>query len=117
MRNNGKTQHRTRSNHNNNRYTDSHHRSRSRRSHYSHNNSHNHRSSRPIKKWSIDDFIIGEPLGQGKFGNVYQAKERDSKQVVALKVLWKDNLQEAGVVHQLKREVEIQSHLRLVYLG
>lgn len=37
-------------------------------------------------RWSIDDFDIGKPLGKGKFGNVYLAREKKSKFIVALKV-------------------------------
>lgn len=64
------------------------------------------------KRWTIQDFEIGKPLGQGKFGNVYLARERNSKFVVALKVLFKKQLLESRVEHQLRREIEIQSHLR-----
>jgi len=51
-------------------------------------------------------------LGKGKFGNVYLARERASKYIVALKVLFKSQLQKSQVEHQLRREIEIQSHLR-----
>lgn len=64
------------------------------------------------KRWALSDFDIGRPLGRGKFGNVYLARERASKFVVALKVLFKSQLQGANVEHQLRREIEIQSHLR-----
>ncbi|XP_030067381.1 aurora kinase A isoform X1 [Microcaecilia unicolor] len=64
------------------------------------------------KQWSLEDFDIGRPLGKGKFGNVYLARERQSKFILALKVLFKSQLEKAGVEHQLRREVEIQSHLR-----
>uniref|UniRef100_A0A915EF58 Aurora kinase n=1 Tax=Ditylenchus dipsaci TaxID=166011 RepID=A0A915EF58_9BILA len=47
--------------------------------------------------WTLDDFEIGKPLGKGKFGNVYLARERKTQYVVALK---------------LRREIEIQYHLR-----
>lgn len=40
------------------------------------------------KKWSLDDFDIGKPLGKGKFGNVYLAREKQSKYIVALKVTY-----------------------------
>lgn len=65
-----------------------------------------------MKKWSLDDFDIGKPLGKGKFGNVYLAREKQSKYIVALKLMFKSQLQKAGVEHQLRREIEIQSHLR-----
>ena len=64
------------------------------------------------KEWQLSDFDIGKPLGRGKFGNVYLAREKNSKYIVALKVLFKSQLQKAGVEHQLRREIEIQSHLR-----
>ncbi|XP_018416173.1 PREDICTED: aurora kinase A, partial [Nanorana parkeri] len=64
------------------------------------------------KQWSLEDFEIGRPLGKGKFGNVYLAREKQSKFILALKVLFKTQLEKANVEHQLRREVEIQSHLR-----
>lgn len=88
------------------------------------------------KKWTLKDFEIGKPLGRGKFGDVYLARERRSKFIVALKVccvsahkrlhltdslpfifllnqvIKKKQLLKAGVEHQLRREIEIQSHLR-----
>jgi serine/threonine protein kinase len=64
------------------------------------------------KKWTIDDFEIGKPLGRGKFGHVYLAREKKSKFIVALKVLYKKQLLKSNVEHQLRREIEIQSHLR-----
>lgn len=64
------------------------------------------------KKWSLNDFEIGKPLGRGKFGAVYLAREKETKYIVAIKVLHKSQLLKAGVEHQLRREIEIQSHLR-----
>uniref|UniRef100_A0A915EJ33 Aurora kinase n=1 Tax=Ditylenchus dipsaci TaxID=166011 RepID=A0A915EJ33_9BILA len=62
--------------------------------------------------WALDDFEIGKPLGKGKFGNVYLARERSTQFVVALKVLFKKDLEKHKVFHQLRREIEIQYHLR-----
>ncbi|KAJ0431948.1 putative protein kinase Aur family [Helianthus annuus] len=64
------------------------------------------------KRWTLNDFDIGKPLGRGKFGHVYIAKEKRSNHIVALKVLFKSQLKQSQVEHQLRREVEIQSHLR-----
>jgi aurora kinase len=64
------------------------------------------------KQWSLNDFEVGKPLGRGKFGSVYLAREKASKYIVAIKVLHKSQLSKAGVEHQLRREIEIQSHLR-----
>lgn len=38
------------------------------------------------KHWSLADFEIGLPLGKGKFGSVYLAREKRTKYIVALKV-------------------------------
>ncbi|EGZ11321.1 hypothetical protein PHYSODRAFT_520593 [Phytophthora sojae] len=64
------------------------------------------------KTWKLSDFEIGKPLGKGKFGNVYLAREKQSKYVVALKVLNKQQLMKSSMEYQLRREIEIQSHLR-----
>ncbi|KAI8469075.1 MAG: serine/threonine protein kinase [Monoraphidium minutum] len=64
------------------------------------------------RSWALEDFDIGRPLGRGKFGNVYLAREKASQFVVALKVLFKGQLAQSSVEHQLRREIEIQSHLR-----
>ncbi|XP_012732071.2 aurora kinase A-B [Fundulus heteroclitus] len=72
----------------------------------------NNQASSSKTPWSLENFDIGRPLGKGKFGNVYLARERQTKFILALKVLFKKQLEKAGVEHQLRREVEIQSHLR-----
>jgi len=64
------------------------------------------------KQWTLECFDIGKQLGKGKFGNVYLAREKSTKFIVALKVLFKTQLNKANVEHQLRREIEIQSHLR-----
>ncbi|GLT67620.1 hypothetical protein SLA2020_399140 [Shorea laevis] len=33
------------------------------------------REANPKKQWSLQDFEIGKPLGKGKFGRVYLARE------------------------------------------
>lgn len=67
---------------------------------------------RPKKTWTLDDFEIGRKLGKGRFGNVYVAREKKTKFIVALKVIFKEQLERNNVEHQLRREIEIQSHLR-----
>ena len=51
-------------------------------------------------------------MGRGKFGHVYLAREKSTKFIVALKVLIKRQLVKNKVENQLRREIEIQSHLR-----
>ncbi|SPQ99993.1 Aurora kinase [Plasmodiophora brassicae] len=64
------------------------------------------------QRWTLKDFDIGRSLGKGKFGNVYLAREKKSKFICALKVMFKSQLAKANVEYQLRREIEIQSHLR-----
>jgi hypothetical protein len=66
----------------------------------------------PKRDWSLDDFDIGRPLGSGKFGKVYLARERRTHMIVALKVLDKKQMIKEKVMHQLRREIEIQTHMR-----
>eukprot|EP00071_Canis_lupus_P025666 XP_022259223.1 uncharacterized protein LOC102155336 [Canis lupus familiaris] len=64
------------------------------------------------RRLTIDDFEIGRPLGKGKFGNVYLARLKESHFIVALKVLFKSQIEKEGLEHQLRREIEIQAHLQ-----
>jgi aurora kinase len=57
-------------------------------------------------------FEIGRPLGKGKFGRVYLAREREHGFICALKVLHKNELAQNRVEKQVQREIEIQTHLR-----
>ena len=56
--------------------------------------------------------LIGRPLGRGNFGNVYLAREKNTKFIVALKVLYKKQIREQNFQQQIRREIEIQSHLK-----
>ncbi|KAI9796635.1 MAG: spindle assembly checkpoint kinase [Piccolia ochrophora] len=64
------------------------------------------------RQYSLGQFDIGRPLGKGKFGRVYLAKDRLTGFVCALKVLHKPELSQGKVEKQLRREIEIQSNLR-----
>ena len=64
------------------------------------------------KKFHLGMFEIGKPLGKGKFGRVYLAKERSTGFVCALKVLHKSELQQGKVEKQVRREIEIHKNLR-----
>uniref|UniRef100_A0A1B6FAH1 Aurora kinase n=1 Tax=Cuerna arida TaxID=1464854 RepID=A0A1B6FAH1_9HEMI len=68
------------------------------------------RNGKPYE-WTLNDFEIGAPMGRGKFGRVYLAREKTTHAVVALKMLFKSELVKSGMQHQLVREIEIQGHL------
>lgn len=63
------------------------------------------------KQWHLGMFEIGKPLGKGKFGRVYLARERSSGFVCALKMMHKSEMQLGKVEKQVRREIEIQSNL------
>ncbi len=42
---------------------------------------------RKSSSWTIDDFEIGNLLGRGRFGYVYCGREKQTRFVVALKVI------------------------------
>ncbi|XP_073822374.1 aurora kinase B [Musca autumnalis] len=63
-------------------------------------------------EWTTRDFEMGAPLGRGKFGRVYLARERHTHFMVAMKVLFKAELQKGNVQRQVLREIEIQSRLK-----
>jgi serine/threonine protein kinase len=67
-----------------------------------------------LPTFSLDDIDVGKRLGAGKFGNVYLGRDRRTGFVFALKVLDKNQLIKHRVEHQLRREIEIQSHCRHV---
>jgi aurora kinase len=53
----------------------------------------------------IDDFDVRRPLGRGRFGNVYLARQKDGGHKVALKVLLKAQIKQDGCVLVIKRAV------------
>ena len=63
------------------------------------------------RTWTIDDFEIGMKVGSGRFGNVYLARERKSKFVVAIKAVLKKELVRSCVVDLIQNEIDVQSHL------
>ena len=53
------------------------------------------------KQWKIADFNLGRALGKGRFGNVYLAKEKKTNYVVALKIMFKKDIRDAELQHQV----------------
>ncbi|GAA5853893.1 hypothetical protein JCM9279_005759 [Rhodotorula babjevae] len=69
-------------------------------------------SHRTTVPFSLSSFEIGKPLGKGKFGRVYMARTKaEPKYIVALKCLHKEEIIKNKVEKQVRREIEIQSHL------
>nr|XP_056700874.1 aurora kinase B-like [Euleptes europaea] len=66
----------------------------------------------PRRLWCISDFEIGKPLGKGRFGSVYLARDKKTHFILALKVIFKSAMEKAQLEHQLRREIEILCHLR-----
>ncbi|KAI5069366.1 hypothetical protein GOP47_0015667 [Adiantum capillus-veneris] len=64
------------------------------------------------RHWTLSDFDNGKPLGRGMFGIVYLVREKKSKYIIALKVLYKKQLEEACMEPLLQQQIQIESHLR-----
>ncbi|KFD57986.1 kinase domain protein [Trichuris suis] len=62
--------------------------------------------------WTLDDFDLGRQLGRGRFGRVFLAREKERQFIVALKVLFKSTVMKAKMENQVRREIEIQAHLK-----
>jgi serine/threonine protein kinase len=71
-----------------------------------------HEFAKPKTNWTLSCFDVGKPLGKGKFGSVYLGREKTTKFIVAIKILFKSQLEKANCEQQLRREIEIQAHLR-----
>lgn len=61
--------------------------------------------------WSIEKFEIGRPLGKGRFGRVYLAREKSSKFICVLKTISKILIKDCNLIQLIAREVEINSQL------
>ena len=53
-----------------------------------------------------------QSIGNGKFGKVFRAVEKNSNKSVALKMVQKDLLEKFDFFTQMKKEMEIQWRLR-----
>jgi serine/threonine protein kinase len=63
-------------------------------------------------EWNIKRFAIGKPLSRGKFGHVLLARERDSKYLFVLKMMFKSQLKEnPKYLKNFRREIEIHARL------
>jgi serine/threonine protein kinase len=64
------------------------------------------------KDWTIDDFELGKPLGRGRFGEVWLAREKQSGLITAIKLIRKNKITETNCIKQIRREIEIHQHLK-----
>ncbi|VDL62129.1 unnamed protein product [Hymenolepis diminuta] len=64
------------------------------------------------KRWQLQDFAIGKNLGKGRFGSAYLARENESRFILCLKIMLRMHFSTDEAMNRLKREIEIQSHLK-----
>ena len=65
-----------------------------------------------LQPWTLEDFDIWKKLGEGRFGKVYLAREKQSKVAVVLKCVSKEAIFLHDLQHQIQRECELQSYVR-----
>ena len=61
--------------------------------------------------FKIEDFDLGGKIGSGKFGRVFQAKHKLTGTKIALKVVYKQMLDQFKFHAQIRKELEIQHRL------
>lgn len=64
-----------------------------------------------MKKFKASDFEFGKKLGQGRYGNVYMAREKKTNFIVAIKKMNKDSVMKLKAQKQVVREIKIHSYL------
>jgi len=62
-------------------------------------------------KWTLEDFEIGRKLGSGRFGRVYLVREKKNNFICAIKTIFKRQIESYQMQPQIRRELEIHSHL------
>lgn len=62
--------------------------------------------------FSLRDFDIGGPLGDGAHGVVFMARERRTQYICVLKCITKAHLIRCNQEPMLKKEIELQAHLK-----
>ena len=75
------------------------------------NNNPPHHNPQKPPSWALHHFDIGKKLGEGQFGQVFVAREKQSGFICAVKTLRKSQLRENKLEIQLRREIDIQTHL------
>eukprot|EP00796_Vickermania_ingenoplastis_P004001 gene4001-2856_t len=61
-----------------------------------------------LPNWTLNDFDLGEALGQGQLGRIYHARERQSGYPVAIKCISKELVLQKNLLEPLHREIELQ---------
>lgn len=59
--------------------------------------------------WSIDDFDVGDVIGEGRFGKVFVAREKKSHFICVLKIIRKSLLKKHNLENQMISEIELHA--------
>ena len=60
----------------------------------------------------MQKYEVGKLLGQGTFAKVYHARNIETSQSVAIKVIDKDKIFKVGLMEQIKREISVMKLVR-----
>lgn len=55
----------------------------------------------------FEKYEMGKLLGQGTFAKVYKGKNLETHEIVAIKVIHKDQVKKQGLMEQIKREISV----------
>ena len=63
-------------------------------------------------KWGNENFIFQSSIYENEFSSVHCCKESKSGKEIALKIINKSKIIKLNMLHHLRREIEIHSHLK-----
>ncbi len=61
---------------------------------------------------TVDDFVMGKFLGEGRFGTVHQVIHKQTGALFALKKISKESVKKLNMVNQLTLELKLQTYLQ-----
>lgn len=70
------------------------------------------KSEKAAATTTIDDFMMGKFLGEGRFGTVHQVIHKQTGSLFALKKISKETVKKMNMVNQLVLELKLQTYLQ-----
>ncbi|KAK9742173.1 hypothetical protein RND81_03G152900 [Saponaria officinalis] len=61
-------------------------------------------------------YELGKLLGEGNFGKVYKSTNISTREIVAIKLINKDQVKKEGLIEQVKREISVMSLVKHPYI-
>lgn len=72
----------------------------------------NEKGTTPYSKITLSDLDVGRLLGSGKFGNILLVRYKSTREVMALKMMFKETIKKHKLENQIQKEIAIHSSLK-----